>query len=75
MWLRGLNVVIQAPEPVLVRFLGDRRLILGVLRLEACLLPALPGDDGVIGGRESFLFANGGNPSIHGLFVNLLKPI
>jgi len=67
-----LNIVIQFPESGLVGFLRGRCLILGLLCLETCLLPALPGDYRVVGRCESFLLANGGHPSIHGGFVNLL---
>ena len=70
-----LNIVIEFSKPGLVGFLRGRRLILGFLCLEACLLPDLPGDDRMIGRRESFLCANGGDPLIHRGFVNLLQEI
>ena len=62
-------VVIQKPEPVFVGFFGGVSLILGFLCLEARLLPALPGDDRMIGRSERFLFADGGDPSIDRLLV------
>ena len=67
-----LNVVIKTTKPVLVRFFRDRCVMLGFLCLEACLLPQLPGNYRVIGGCESFLFADGGDPSVNRLLVSML---
>ena len=63
------------PQTVFVRFFRDGCVILGFLCPETCLLPALPGDDRVIGSCESFLLANGRNPLINRLLVNPLQAI
>jgi hypothetical protein len=69
---RTLDVVVKIPDPVFVRFFRGASVILGFFCLKTCLLPALPGEDRVIGGRESLLVANGGDPSINRLLVKKL---
>jgi hypothetical protein len=70
-----LDVVVKLPEPVLVGFFRGVCSIVGVLRLEARLIPAIPRADRVIGGRERFLFANSSDPSIHRFLVCRLQAI
>jgi hypothetical protein len=70
-----LDFVVEIPQAVLVCFFRKVSLIPGFLCPEACLLPALPGDDRVIGGCEGFLFANRGDPPVNRLLVKKLQTI
>jgi len=70
--LPALEAVIALPEAGFVGFLGCLCFFLGVLFFEACLVPALPGGERVVGRCEGFLFANGGDPLINRCFVGLL---
>ena len=49
--------------------------LLGVLLFETGGVPVFHGDHGVVGGGKSFLFANGGNPYINGVFVGRAQAI
>ena len=70
--LPDLEAVITQPESVFEGFLGCLRFFLGVLFFEACLVPALPRRERVVGRCEGFLFANGDDPLINRSFVGLL---
>ena len=73
--MAGSNVVIALPKPCLVGFFRGLGFVLGFLCRKAGLLPAFPGDDRVIRRGETFLFANGGDPSINRLLVKQLQTI
>jgi hypothetical protein len=69
------DVVVETPQSGFVSFFGYGRRVLRFLFFKACLLPDLPGTDGVIGGCESFLFADRDYPSINSFLVGRLQAI